>query len=116
MTSSFGYRVNPITKKRNFHTGIDIAAAAGTPILAAFEGTVEKVGLSSYYGNFVLLNNGNGIKTFYGHCMSLLVRQGKRVKAGEAIALVGSTGASTGNHLHFEIQIKNVNVNPQWTL
>jgi murein DD-endopeptidase MepM/ murein hydrolase activator NlpD len=116
MSSPFGYRINPITKKQDFHTGVDIAAPAGTPILASFSGRVEKAGQSTYYGNNLLLDNGNGVKTFYGHCKTLLVKKGQQVKAGDTIALVGSTGASTGNHLHFEISIRNISVNPQWSV
>lgn len=116
VTSTFGYRINPVTKKYSFHSGIDIAAAAGTPIKAAYSGNVEKVGTSVYYGNYVILNNGNGIKTFYGHCETVTVKQGETVSEGTAIAKVGSTGVSTGYHLHFEIHINNICVNPQWVI
>ena len=115
-TSTFGYRINPITKKYSFHSGIDIAAAAGTPIAAAYAGKVEKVGKSVYYGNYVILGNGNGIQTFYGHCETVIAKQGETVKAGATIAKVGSTGMSTGYHLHFEIHINNICVNPQWAI
>lgn len=116
ITSPFGYRINPITKKFSFHTGMDIAAAEGTPIAAAFAGTVEKVGVSPAYGNYVLLNNGSGIETFYGHCKLITVKQGDKVKAGGLLGGVGSTGMSTGNHLHFEIRVHNISLNPTWIL
>jgi murein DD-endopeptidase MepM/ murein hydrolase activator NlpD len=116
LTSAYGYRVNPITGKYTFHTGMDIAAAGGTPIVAAYAGKAEQVGKSEAYGNFVLLDNGGGIKTFYGHCQTVVVKQGETVKAGETIAKVGSTGESTGNHLHFEIRVNSKFENPQWVI
>lgn len=116
ITSPFGYRINPITKQFSFHTGMDIAAAEGTPIAAAFAGTVEKVGASPAYGNYVLLDNGSGIETFYGHCKLVTVRQGDKVKAGGLLGGVGSTGMSTGDHLHFEIRLHGISLNPQWIL
>lgn len=116
ITSTFGERINPLTKNESFHTGIDIAAAKDTPIAAAYGGTVEKTGVSSVYGNYVLLNNGGGIETFYGHCDSVTVEQGEKVDAGATIAKVGSTGQSTGYHLHFEVRIGGVYVNPQYCL
>lgn len=116
LTSVYGYRVNPITKKYSFHTGMDIAAAEGTPIVAAYAGKAEQVGKSADYGNFVLLDNGGGIKTFYGHCQVVLIKQGDTVKAGQTIAKVGSTGASTGDHLHFEIRVNSKFENPQWVI
>lgn len=116
ITSPFGYRINPITKQFSFHTGMDIAAAEGTPIAAAFAGTVEKVGVSDAYGNYVLLDNGSGIETFYGHCKLVTVHQGDKVKAGGLLGGVGSTGMSTGDHLHFEIRVHGISLNPQWIL
>jgi murein DD-endopeptidase MepM/ murein hydrolase activator NlpD len=116
ITSAFGYRLNPITKKESFHTGIDIASPKSTPIKAALAGTVKEAGKSTAYGNYILLIHDNGILTFYGHCDKLLKKQGDKVKAGDIIALVGSTGISTGYHLHFEIRINNKYVNPQLAL
>lgn len=116
ITSAFGYRVNPITGKYNFHSGMDIAAAGGTPIAAAFAGKVEEVGKSDFYGNYVILDSGGGVKTFYGHCETISAKQGEKVKAGDIIAKVGSTGMSTGYHLHFEMRVNNICENPQWVI
>ena len=116
ITSVFGYRLNPITKKESFHTGIDIASPKSTPIKAALSGTVKEAGKNASYGNYILLIHDNGVVTFYGHCDKLLKKQGDKVKAGDILALVGSTGISTGYHLHFEIRINNKYVNPQLAL
>ena len=95
------------------HKGIDIAATRGTPILATASGTVTFAGWSSGYGYLVKINHGNGVETYYGHCSKLYVSAGDTVEAGEQIAAVGSTGNSTGNHLHFEIRLDGKQVNPQ---
>lgn len=116
ISSKFGERINPITKVESFHTGIDIAAAEGTPIAAAYAGTVEQVGSSGAYGNYALISDGGGIETFYGHCEVINVKQGDKIQAGDVIAKVGSTGMSTGPHLHFEIRINGIYVNPQFCL
>lgn len=116
VTSSFGYRINPITHRFSFHTGVDIAAAKGTPIGAALPGTVEDAGVSAAYGNYILLSHGGGIETFYGHCETLLKKKGDTVQTGETIAAVGTTGYSTGYHLHFEIRVAGVRYDPLWLL
>lgn len=116
ITSAYGYRIHPITGKYSFHTGMDIAAARGTPVLAAYGGTVEEAGSSQIYGNCILLDNGGGIKTFYADCDTIKVKKGETVKAGQTIATVGSTGLSTGNHLHFEIRVNSIYHNPQWVI
>lgn len=95
------------------HKGMDIAAPKGTPIKAAAEGTVTYSGWMGGYGNLVILSHGNGIQTYYGHCSKLNVSKGDTVTAGDVIALVGSTGNSTGNHLHFEIRKNGQQINPQ---
>ena len=95
------------------HTGIDIAAPNGTSIKAAADGTVTYSGWMSGYGNLVIISHGNGIQTYYGHCSKLYVSEGEKVEAGDIIAAVGSTGNSTGNHLHFEIRKNGAQVNPQ---
>lgn len=95
------------------HKGLDIAASAGTPIKAVADGTVIRAGWSSGYGNLVVIDHGNGVTTYYGHCSRLYVSKGTSVKAGDNIAAVGSTGNSTGNHLHFEIRLNGEQVNPQ---
>jgi len=95
------------------HTGLDIGAASGTPIKAAADGVVKNSSWMGTYGNLVIISHGNGIETYYAHCSKLLVKVGQRVSAGDTIALVGSTGNSTGPHLHFEVRINNQPVNPQ---
>ena len=95
------------------HKGIDIAATRGTPILATASGKVTFAGWSSGYGYLVKIDHGNGVETYYGHCSKLYVSTGDTVEAGEKIAAVGSTGNSTGNHLHFEIRLNGKQVNPE---
>lgn len=95
------------------HMGMDIAAPNGTPIKAAADGTIKFAGWMSGYGNLVIISHGNGVETYYGHCSKLYVSKGDEVVAGDTIAAVGSTGNSTGNHLHFEIRKDGAQVNPQ---
>ena len=95
------------------HTGLDIATASGTSIKAASGGTVTYAGWKGSYGNLVVVSHGNGIQTYYAHCSSLLVSSGETVSAGQLIAKVGSTGRSTGPHLHFEIRVNGSAINPQ---
>lgn len=95
------------------HGGLDLAASYGTPIMAVADGVVKTAGKTGGYGNLVVIDHGNGVETYYGHCSSINVTVGTEVKAGETIAKVGSTGNSTGNHLHFEIRINGSSVNPQ---
>ena len=94
------------------HKGLDIACNKGTEILAAMGGTVAYAHYRSDYGNFVVIDHGNGYRTVYAHASKLLVTKGQVVEKGQVIALVGSTGQSTGNHLHFEVRINDVAVNP----
>ncbi len=105
ISSPYGWRIHPIYKVRKFHNGIDIAAYEGTDIVAALSGTVTKAEWSDSYGWFVLLYHGDGMTTLYGHCSKLLVKAGDYVERGQRIALVGTTGVSTGPHLHFEVRI-----------
>ena len=95
------------------HTGLDIAAPAGTKILAVADGVVTHASRMGSYGNLVKINHGHGVETYYAHCSKILVKEGQEVKAGDNIALVGSTGNSTGNHLHLEVRINGKPVNPQ---
>ena len=95
------------------HGGLDIAAPQGTSIKAAAGGTVSYAGWMSGYGNLVIIDHDNGVQTYYGHCSKLYISKGATVEAGDVIAAVGSTGNSTGNHLHFEIRINGVRQNPQ---
>lgn len=108
ITSRFGYREDPITGELDYHSGTDIAAPAGTPILAGASGTVIVAnGTDPWgggYGYYVRLDHGGGLETLYGHCATITVTAGKEVQQGEVIGYVGSTGNSTGNHLHFEVR------------
>ncbi len=95
------------------HTGLDIGAGSGTPILAVADGTVTYASPMGTYGNLVIITHGNGIQTYYAHCSKILVSVGQQVSSGQSIALVGSTGNSTGPHLHLEVRINGSPVNPQ---
>lgn len=112
LTSGFGMRVHPIFKVRKRHTGVDIAAPSGTPIRAADSGVVVEAGYIRGYGYTVILDHGGGVATLYAHCSALLVREGQEVQRGQIIARVGSTGYSTGPHLHFEVRVNGEPVNP----
>ena len=112
ITSGFGWRVDPFIHRRALHTGIDIAAPMGAPVEAAANGTVLYAGWMTGYGNVVVLDHGNGVSTVYGHLSSYLVHVGQSVTRGEVIARVGSTGWSTGPHLHFEVRQDGQPVDP----
>lgn len=113
VTSEFGTRVHPILKVKKLHTGIDIGAASGTKVLAANGGTVIKAGWNNSYGNVVMIDHGGGIVTLYAHNSKLLVSTGDVVAKGQNIALVGSTGNSTGPHIHFEVRVNGAYKNPR---
>ena len=116
VSSDFGYRVNPITGNYGIHGGVDLSADSGTPIKAVLSGKILKSKYSSDYGNFVTIDHGDGLVTLYAHCSKLLVRAGDTVSQGDTIALVGSTGRSTGPHLHLEVRINDVRINPDYFL
>lgn len=104
MTSGYGMRQDPFTSRATFHGGIDLAAPAGTPVHASRKGVVRFAGWASGYGRLVVITHRYGYETYYGHLSRILVRKGERVAAGRKIARVGSSGRSTGNHLHFEVR------------
>lgn len=104
-TSSYGYRKDPFTGKTAFHNGLDISAPAGTNIYAAKSGTVIRASRYDTYGECVMIDHGGGVITLYAHCSGYNVKVGQQVKQGDVIAFVGSTGRSTGNHLHFVVRI-----------
>lgn len=116
LSSPFGYRIHPVTKKESFHTGVDIAAESGTPIAAAFGGVVTDAGFEESWGYYVKIQHQDGLETFYAHCQEIYAETGTVLRAGEHIALVGSTGVSTGPHLHFEVRVNGVRCNPVWLL
>lgn len=113
ITSRFGGRTSPGGIGSTNHKGLDIAAPKGTTIKAAASGTIKFAGYKGSLGKLVIIDNGNNVQTYYGHCSEIYVEAGQKVEAGEAIAAVGSTGAATGPHLHFEIHINGTAVNPQ---
>lgn len=112
LTSGFGMRVHPIYKVGQFHPGIDFAAPQGTPIYATADGVVEKAEFEGGYGNHITINHGYGYKTLYGHMYEMRVRKGDKIKRGELIGSVGSTGFSTAPHVHYEVLHNGEHVNP----
>lgn len=112
ITSPFGERDNPLGAGREFHPGLDIAADEGTPIAAAAGGRVIAAGPDGGYGNAIVIDDGNGVTTRYAHCSHIFARVGEAVSAGETIGAVGSTGHSTGPHLHFEVRVNGTPVDP----
>ena len=112
ITSGFGYRTDPITGKQAFHSGIDFGASCGTPIHAAGSGKVLSAAPNDGYGNATVINHGGGLATLYGHQSAFAVSAGQVVTQGQVIGYVGSTGKSTGCHLHFEVRVNGNPVNP----
>jgi murein DD-endopeptidase MepM/ murein hydrolase activator NlpD len=104
LSSGFGYRIDPVYKTVKFHPGLDFSAPQGTPIYATAEGTVQTAGnLGNGYGNHIVIQHGYSYSTLYGHMSRIKAKKGQRVKRGEVIGYVGSTGKSTGSHLHYEV-------------
>lgn len=112
VTSQFGHRRDPFKRKRAFHAGIDFGAPKGTPIYAVADGKVILAGTQASYGKVVVVEHVGGYRTLYAHASQVLVRAGQRVGAGDTIAKVGSTGRSTGSHLHFEVHHSGMRVDP----
>ncbi|MBW1650223.1 MAG: M23 family metallopeptidase [Deltaproteobacteria bacterium] len=113
VTSQFGYRTSPFTGKKEFHYGYDISAPIGTKIVAPADGVVSFAGRKGSFGNTVMIDHGYGIITQYGHTSKALKKVGAKIKRGEAIAEVGNTGRSTGPHVHYEVILNGIKVNPK---
>lgn len=112
LTSSYGMRVHPVMGGRRAHKGIDLAGPVGTPIYATADGVVSKAEWFSSYGLYVSIEHGGALQTRYGHMSRLNVANGQRVRKGEVIGFIGSTGRSTGPHLHYEVRVNGEAVNP----
>ena len=113
ITSGFGERINPISKKQEIHTGIDIAAAEGSSVYAAWPGTVAETGADEIYGSYIVIKHSNSLLTRYCHLSKISVKSGERVGAKMKIGEAGSTGWATGSHLHFEVIVCGSAVDPQ---
>ena len=116
VTSEFGNRVDPISGQRSGHTGMDLAVPQGTPVRAALPGTVIVAGYEGSYGNYVMIEHANNLRTVYAHCSQLTVHSGQTVQAGTVVALSGATGRVTGPHLHFEVRVNNERTDPRYYL
>ncbi|MCD6582365.1 MAG: peptidoglycan DD-metalloendopeptidase family protein [Desulfuromusa sp.] len=116
LTSYFGMRKSPFSGKRVMHEGLDIAASVGTPVVATADGIVARVKYSAGYGKMVILDHGYGYRTIFAHNSKILVKAGQRIKRGDLIAKVGNTGRSTGSHLHYELRLNGVPIDPRKTL
>lgn len=112
ITSFFGYRINPITYNLDFHPAIDICAPNQSYIRAILPGTVKETGNSNIYGNYIIISHKNNIESKYCHCEKILKKKQHSIKQGEIISTVGHTGFATGDHLHLEIKINNINIDP----
>jgi len=113
VTSIFAYRISPFTGPRQMHEGLDIANAVGTPVVAPAAGIVSRVDRENGLGKMIVINHGYGIVTKYGHLSESYVHVGQRVKRGDKIAAIGNTGRSTGPHIHYEVVVNGVHVNPE---
>jgi murein DD-endopeptidase MepM/ murein hydrolase activator NlpD len=112
ITAGYGYRQSPFTGAREMHEGLDIAAPYGSPILATADGIVSFAGPLADFGNVVFVNHGHGFTTFYAHTSKIRVKEGQSVKRGDVVAYVGTTGRTTGPHVHYEVQVNGLTVNP----
>lgn len=113
ITSKFGYRKSPFTGIREFHKGLDIATRKGTKVVATADGIVTYVGRKGFLGNVLIIDHGHGMVTRYAHLHKSVVKRGTAVKRGDAIAEVGNTGRSTGPHLHYDVRLNGIAVNPE---
>ncbi len=116
LTSYFGMRKSPFTGRRVMHEGLDIAANIGTSITATADGIVARVKYSPSYGKMLIIDHGYGYRTIFGHTSKVLVKAGQQIKRGDIIAKVGNTGQSTGSHLHYELRLNGVPIDPRKTL
>ena len=112
ISDEYGYRTHPILGVQQFHNGLDMAAPGGSPILAAYDGKVVAAAYSSSMGNYIMIDHGDSLYTIYMHASALYVSKGAEVSKGDKIAAVGSTGRSTGNHLHFSVRLNGNYVSP----
>ena len=112
ITSRFGYRIHPLYKYHDFHTGLDIANVPGTRIYATADGIVKVADWQPGFGRVIVIDHGRGYSTYYGHLYRILIREGEKVQRGDLIALMGSSGTATGTHLHYEVQLGGRPVNP----
>lgn len=112
LTSGFGLRRHPLSGELRQHSGVDLAAPAGTPVFSTVNGVVAKAGWAGGYGLLITVVDSNGVQTRYGHLSGIAVTEGQLVSAGEVVGYVGSTGNSTGPHLHYEVRVNGVAVNP----
>jgi murein DD-endopeptidase MepM/ murein hydrolase activator NlpD len=115
-SSGYGYRRHPITRRRTFHKGVDFQAPRGTPVYAAGPGVVSHARRKSSYGKLIIISHGHGLETRYAHLSRIKIKEGEFVQAGTLIGTVGSTGRTTGPHLHFEVRQFDEPVNPLWAL
>lgn len=114
LNSEYGYRDHPISGRYQFHGGVDIGGRKGDPIAAFAAGTVEYIGENDSYGQYLQIDHGNGVKSFYAHCSRILVSKGQAVALGEKVAEIGSSGVSTGPHLHLELKYVKMHLNPAY--
>lgn len=116
VTSEYSYRIHPITGDYKLHSGIDIAANTGDNIYSVLDGVVSEIDrkCKTTYGKYIVIKHSTGTSTLYGHCSKIIAKTGESVKKGQVIAKVGSTGNSTGPHLHFEVKVNGEKLNPRW--
>ncbi len=112
LTSSYGYRISPISGKWKFHSGIDLACPQGSDVYACKSATVKETAFNSIYGNYIVLQHYNGMTSLYAHLSKILVKNGEKIQGGQLIAKSGTTGASTGPHLHFELKENGKSTDP----
>lgn len=113
LTSGYGERIHPINGEQEFHTGVDIAAPLGTSLVAMYDGEVVEAGEDALLGKYIRLRHRNGIDVLYGHCEEIIAKTGEKVTAGMQVALVGSTGVSTGSHVHIRVNVDGAACDPE---